>query len=338
MSLRGLSGATRRKTLAGLASALAAGAAGLRTARAATSWRMTTEYPASAISGEGIATFGRLLAERSGGRLAVEPVFDAKSGVTSADTIAAIRDGRIEAGDAFGGGLGTRYPLFGLSSLPFVAASIADARRLADLARPAYGRLLAAERAHLLFATPWPPTGLWSKDPVSGLADLRALSVRTYDDVSTRVLEAAGARARNITFSEAMPKLRAGEINAVLSSGDGGAGRRLWDLLPHFTEITYALPLSFALVGEATYGALDPDLRAAVDATAADTEARQWSAIRTRLDENYARMRANGVTIATAPSPEMMAALRSASAGAIEAWRGSAGPEGAAALDAFLRG
>jgi len=39
-----------------------------------------------------------------------------------------------------------------------------------------------------------------------------------------------------------------GEIDAVLSSGDGGAGRKLWDHLPHFSEINYAIPLSFTTV------------------------------------------------------------------------------------------
>ncbi|MFX8215067.1 hypothetical protein ABTL18_19655, partial [Acinetobacter baumannii] len=71
----------------------------------------------------------------------------------------------------------------------------------------------------------------------------------------------------------------------------------LWQFLPHFSEVNYALPISLATVNLAAYEALPTDLRAIVDDAAAETERRQWSAIRTRLEENYARMRANGVTI-----------------------------------------
>jgi hypothetical protein len=39
-----------------------------------------------------------------------------------------------------------------------------------------------------------------------------------------------------------VPRLRAGELDAVLSSGDGGAGARLWEVLPHFTALDYASP------------------------------------------------------------------------------------------------
>ena len=47
---------------------------------------------------------------------------------------------------------------------------------------------------------------------------------------------ARGRTGRNL-FNEVVGKLEAGEINAVLSSGDGGAGRSLWKYLDHFSEI-----------------------------------------------------------------------------------------------------
>jgi len=47
----------------------------------------------------------------------------------------------------------------------------------------------------------------------------------------------------SLSFADTMPKLVDGSINAVLSSGDGDAGRELWQFLPYFSEITYALPI-----------------------------------------------------------------------------------------------
>jgi TRAP-type C4-dicarboxylate transport system substrate-binding protein len=305
----------------------------LTSARAQTVWEMATEYPASAMPGEGVATFARLVGEKSGGRLTVNASFDATKG-KSAEILAAVREGRLQAGDAFAGALGTLDPVFGLSSLPFLTPSLEAAKTLAAQARTAYAETLARHGQRLLYTTPWPPTGLWAKRAVLTPDDMRQLSVRTYDDTSTAVLQAVGAKAVNLSFADAMPKLREGAVDAVLSSGDGGAGRRLWDFLPHFTAINYAIPLSLATVSNAAFAALPADLQGTIEAAAAETETRQWSAIGARLEQNYARMRANNVTIHTEIGAELRAALRQAAAGAIDDWRRKAGPAGAAVLDA----
>ncbi|MGX7708632.1 TRAP transporter substrate-binding protein [Methylobacterium sp. Gmos1] len=298
-------------------------------------WRMPTEYPASTMPGEGLATFARLVAERSGGRLAVAPSYDAAAGLRSGAMIAAVSAGTVEAADAFTGPLAAVDPIFGLSSLPFLATSIAQAKALSDIARPAYARALAARGQRLLYVTPWAPSGVWSRHALTGAADLKNLKIRTYDAVSTAVLTAAGARAVNLSQADAIPQVKAGAVDAMLSSGDGGVGRRLWEQLPHFTAVQYAMPLSIAVVSGSAYEALPEALRQAVDAAAAETEARQWAAIRTRLDENFSRMRQNGVAIADPPEPSITAALAKAGEVAVAAWMGETGPEGARILAAY---
>ncbi|MGX5733760.1 TRAP transporter substrate-binding protein [Bosea thiooxidans] len=308
---------------------------GAGTATAQTSWEMPTEYPETAIPGEGVATFAKLVNERAGGRLTIRPSFDAKRGIKSAQMIAAVQKGEVAAGDAFAGALGAVDPLFGLSSLPFLATSIADARRLTDLARPAYEKRLKGFGQKILYTTPWPASGIWSKAPLDSAAALSGLPIRTYDATSTAVMKAAGANAANLSFADAMPKVKDGSVAAVLSSGDGGAGRNLWDFLPHFTEVNYAMPISLATVNLTAYEALPADLRQVVDEAAKETEQRQWAAIRTRLDENYARMRANKVVIRTDVPPDLAQALAKAGRGVVDEWRRSAGADGAALLDQY---
>lgn len=306
-------------------------------ASAQTIWEMPTEYPATAIPGEGVATFAGIVNEKSGGRLTIKPSFDAARGIKSAAMIAAVQKGEVAAGDAFAGALGAVDALFGLSSLPFLATSIADARKLTDLARPAYDRKLAGFGQKILYTTPWPASGIWSKEALSAPTALAGLPIRTYDATSTAVMNAAGAKASNLSFADAMPKVKDGSVTAVLSSGDGGAGRNLWDFLPNFAEVNYALPISLATINLAAYEALPADLRKVVDDAAEATEQRQWTAIRTRLDENYTRMRANKVTILTDVPPAVAKALADAGKGVIDDWREKAGPDGAAVLDAYRK-
>ena len=186
----------------------------------------------------------------------------------------------------------------------------------------------------LLYATPWPATGIWSRRPLPGPEALEGLRVRTYDAAGTAVLRAAGAAPAQISFADAVPRLRAGELDAVLSSGDGGAGARLWEVLPHFTALGYASPLSLALCGTAALDALPGPAHAAVAQAARETEARQFAAIGTRLAENEARMRANGVEVAPAPA-ELRAALARAAKPVVAEWVARAGAEGEAILAAY---
>ena len=152
------------------------------------------------------------------------------------------------------------------------------------------------------------------------------------------MFSSVGAKAALISFSDTMPKLVDGSLDAVLSSGDGGAGRKLWEYLPYFSEITYSLPLSVASVNKAAYDGLSQDQRAAVDAASRETETELWLALSTRLQENYARMRQNGVTIDSNPAPAIIAALQAGAAVAQRGWCGRSGPICAQILDAFKAG
>jgi TRAP-type C4-dicarboxylate transport system substrate-binding protein len=129
------------------------------------------------------------------GTLAPQPTFDASAGIKSAQMPAAIRDGKLQAGDAFGGALGEVDPIFLLSSLPFVATSVDKAHRLADLARADYAQAFES-RASTCLLSPWPPTGLWTHKPVGTLDDLRTLSVRAYDERPPTSCAPRGQRRR----------------------------------------------------------------------------------------------------------------------------------------------
>jgi TRAP-type C4-dicarboxylate transport system substrate-binding protein len=293
---------------------------------AVTTLQMATEYPATSMPGQGVATFAELVAKKTNGTLVIEPSYDAAKGFKSADMVDAVQSRKIDAGDAFAGGLSNNYPIFGVSSLPFLADSLKKARGLNRAALPTYEKFLSDHGQKLLYTTPWPASGIWSKTPIRSVDDLKALTIRTYDSTSQEVMSKAGAKAVNISFSDAMPRIAAGDVNAVLSSGDGGAGRKLWQYLPVFTEINYAMPISVATMNLAAYKALDARARKAVDAAAMETDAAQWKRIEGRLQENYDTMRKNGVTIDTKLAPDVKKALQEAAAHSVSDWSAKNAP------------
>jgi TRAP-type C4-dicarboxylate transport system substrate-binding protein len=296
-------------------------------------WKMATEYPESNISGVGLATFGKLLASNTQGSVTTVNGFDNEMKTSSGEMLRAAQDRRIDGGDAFAGPLEASDPIFGLSSLPFVVQSVDVAREVSTRARPLYERALAARGLKLLYITVWPPTGIWSDQPLKNVEDLRALSVRTYDYNSAEVMRTVGATAEYLPFNEAIAKVREHKLNAILTSGDGGAGRKLWDDLRHFTPINYAIPISIAFVRQDDFEALPKEAQDQVEAAAAETGKRQLELLANRTAENYQRMRSNGVSIDEPAPPAVIAALKKAGSGPIAAWQTKVSADAVAILD-----
>jgi len=116
----------------------------------------------------------------------------------------------------------------------------------------------------LLYPSPWPPTGIWGQ-----AADERAprrskaCASATYDVNGTVTFKALGAAPEQISFTDAVKKLTSGEIQAVLSSGDGGAGRAaVGTIFDHFTaDQLRHVPLSMVTINLDVWKQLSPTLQ-----------------------------------------------------------------------------
>lgn len=302
-------------------------------AMAQVNWRMTTEYPENNISGIGLTTFADRVAARTNGFVTVTNAFDNQLKISSGEMPRAALEDRIAGGDAFAGALSGLDPVLGFSTLPFLVQSVDIARAANARARPLYEKALAARGLKLLYLTIWPATGLWSDRPLAGAGDLPKLNLRAYDANSSEVMKAAGANAQFLPMDKALAGLKEHQLNAFLTSGDGGAGRKLWDFLPYFTAINYAMPVSIAFVRTEAFVALPEPMQREVLGAAAETEQSQFALLAHRTTENYARMRDNDVNIAEPAPQSLVAALRTAATGTITAWEAQAGADAAAIVE-----
>ena len=296
-------------------------------------WQMTTEYPQNNISGIGLTTFADRVAARTNGFVTVTNAFDNELKINSGEMPRAALDGRIAGGDAFAGALSGLDHVLGLSTLPFLVRSVDVARAANSRARPLYEKALAARGLKLLYVTIWPATGLWSEQALEGADDLPKLNLRAYDTNSSEVMRAAGSNAQFLPMDAALAGLREHRLNAFLTSGDGGAGRKLWDFLRYFTAINYAMPVSIAFIRSDAFAALSEPMQREILAAAAETEQSQYALLAHRTSENYTRMRDNGVRIAEPAPASLVAALRNAATNAIAAWETQAGAEATAIVE-----
>lgn len=287
--------------------------------------RLINEYPATSVTAAADLQFAASVRQLAGDTLAIDTLQEAQNPFKGNAQVGAVSDRKVEMATLFAGIIGASDPFFLLSSLPFTVSDFEQAKTLAGCAQPAVEQHLRKLNAHLLYVTPWPPSGIWSATPLTELATLRALRIRTYDENSRAVFEQVGAQSVNLPFSAVPAKLAAGELNAVLSSGDGGAGNRLWEQLSNFSAVSYSIPLSYTVINQDVWQQLKPEQQAILTEAARRTAASSWSGVKDRIAGNYARMRDHKMTLDLAPPQEIQDSLRAAAKSQVSAWQQKAG-------------
>ncbi|QPC43274.1 TRAP transporter substrate-binding protein [Kaustia mangrovi] len=299
-------------------------------------WDMPNEYNATSIHALGDKYFADALSQKTDGEITITHHFGGSLGYKSVDQFDAVADGAVPIADTFVGPLSGIDPMFLLSSLPFVASSIDEAKLLWEVARPYYEKIFEENNQKLLYASPWPPSGIWSKTPVIAPGDVKTLKIRTYDANGTITFRDVGAAPIQLSWADVVPQLNTGGIGAVLTSADGGAAASLWEYLSDFSEVNYASPLNMTHMNLDVFNALTPEQQEAVLEAAEETTEHQWQLVRERRVGNYDTMRENGMNVHVDDvSPELLEVLATAGEAAIADWLEKTGETGQKILDEF---
>jgi TRAP-type C4-dicarboxylate transport system substrate-binding protein len=298
---------------------------------------MANEYAPTSIHGENDTFFIQTLEKLSGGRIQITHHPGASLGYKSKDQFDAVTDGALPIADTYVGPLRGIHPIFLLSSLPFMAKTIDDAKVLWTVSVPYYEKVLKESNQILLYASPWPPSGLWAKKPARSLEDIKNLKMRTYDPNGTITFKNAGAAPIQLSWSDVVPQLGTGGIDAVLTSAEGGVSSKFWDLLSHFTEINYSSPLNMIHMNADAFNGLPKDLQKAVRDAASQANDHAWAAAYGRVQQNYKDMKANGMTIVTDAPAGFLDQLAKAGQPAVDGWLKKMGKEGEKILQEYRK-
>lgn len=300
-------------------------------------WDMANEYNDTSIHAEGDKVFAKKLSELTNGAIEITHHFGGSIGFKSKDQLDAVADGALPIADTFVGPLGGINPMFLLPSLPFLTKTPADSRKLYLAAKDAYDEVFAENNQKLLWSSPWPPSGIWAKKPVDSLDALANLKIRTYDANGTITFQEGGAAPIQLSWADVVPQLSTGGIDAVLTSAEGGTNAKFWEQLSHFTEVNYAMPLNLVHINLDVWNDLSDDHKEAVLTAAKAAEDHVWAAVEKRVEENYAEMKANGLTVVTGVDSGYLEALNKAGEKALAEWLDKTGTKGQAILDAYTK-
>ena len=231
-------------------------------------WDMANEYQESSIHGQAQKVFTDTAMEASGGSIVITNHFGGSIGYKSKEHFDAVGDGALPIANTSMGQVAGIEPIFLLSSLPFLVGTADDAQLLWEIARPAYDEVFTRNNQVLLYASPWPPAGVWAKKEITSKDSLAGVKIRAWDASGTSTLINAGAAAIQMSWADVVPQLASGGIDGVLTSAEGGTNAKFWEHLSHFSALNYSMSLNMTHVNKDDWDALSDDQRAALQTAA----------------------------------------------------------------------
>lgn len=303
---------------------------------AATTWDMPSAYGAGNFISKAYVAFGEDVSARTNGELAIT-LHPGGSLYSGGDILRAVREGQVPIGGRFLGAHSQQAPMLGLDTIPFLATTREQSRKLYDVSKDAVNAALVDMGLKLLFAPVWPPQGLFSKKEVKTVADMNGVKFRAYDASTTRLAELMGAVPTQTEASEIAQAFSTGVAESMIASGAIGTWQKIWDYADYYYEVNAWLPKSGVIVNADAWDGLDSATQAAVTEAAAATEAAVWDEMEVQNDGYKATMAENGMTIAP-PSAELQAGLDEIGAKMTDEWIEAAGDAGAAVIEAYRAG
>ena len=302
-------------------------------ALAQTKWDMPVPYPDNNFHTANIVQFAEDIKEATGGELQIT-VHSNGSLFKHPDIKNAVRKGLAPIGEVLGSRLSNEDPIYELDSIPFVATSYEDARKLYDVSKDTIAKKLEEQGLMLLYSVPWPPQGIYTKKEITKVADLEGLKMRAYNPATERLAQLAGALPTQVEVPDVPTAFATGRVEAMITSPSTGVNTQVWDFLSHYNDAKAWLPRNMVFVNKAAFDALPEDQQKAVLEAAATAEKRGWEASVKETEEQTKKLAENGITV-TQPSDELREGLGKIGDTMAEEWAERAGEEGKAILEAY---
>jgi TRAP-type C4-dicarboxylate transport system substrate-binding protein len=321
--------------LRGVAFAVWLAALGGGDAYAQTRWELAANYADSAFHTKNLVQFGKDVEVATNGALTIT-VHPNGTLFKHADIKPAVRDGKAAIGEIFVSLAAAEAPVYGLDSIPFLATSYGEARKLYAAQKPYLEKQLDSEGLRLLFSVPWPPQGIYSRREINSIDDLKGLKFRTYNVMIKRIAELAGAEPTQIEVPDLPAAFASGRVDVMITSASSGVQSKAEEYLTHYYDAQAWLPRNMVFVNQQAFAALSPAAQKAVIDAAASAEERGWKLSVEEMTIKTDALRAAKI-IVVPPSPALKEGLTSIGETISAEWAVSAGADGAAMLAAYRK-
>lgn len=296
-------------------------------------WDMPVPYGDGTHQTQVAKSFAQEVNANSNGKLTIK-VHSGGSLIKHPEIHRAVKSRQVQIGEVFIGRLGNNAPVFKLDNIPFLATDFDSAEKLYTVSKPALAKALAKDSLKLLYTSPWPAQDLYSNKPVTSLADLEGLKMRSYSPTTSRLADLMGTTPVNIPFSDVAQAFTTNAIDAMITSPSTGVNGQSWDYISHFTTVHAWIPKNMMFVNEKVFNRLDKDTQEVILTAAVNAEKKGWALGRKLAVEHTDLLREKGMIVAE-PTEQLQSEMRAIGQTMITQWLDEAGSEGKAIIDAF---
>lgn len=325
----------RKSLMASAGAAALMIAAPMGAANAGEKWDMPAGYSAKNFITQRYVAFAEEVTKNSGGELEVV-VHPGGSLYKASEILRAVRSGQVPLGARYIGAHSKEDPIFGVDTVPFLATDADQAWKLYQASKPELEAALDERGMKLLFTAVWPPQGLFSKKPVSSVANMKNVKFRAYDAGTTRLAQLMGAVPTKTEATEIGQAFSTGVAESMIASGAIGVFRKMWDYVDYYYTVNAWLPKSVVVVNKDAWAKLDDKTKKVVMNAAAKAEKDVWAAMKPTNDGYNKTMADKGINVLE-PSAELKADLQKIGQTMSGEWAEAAGDRGRKVIDAYKK-
>jgi TRAP-type C4-dicarboxylate transport system substrate-binding protein len=308
--------------------ALAAGAA-----QAQLKWDMPTPYADGEFHTRNVRQFAEDVKKATHGGLDLV-VHSNGSLIKHPDILRAASTGQVNVAEFLLGQFSNEDLVFAVDNLPFLAAGYDNAQKLYVAQKPVLEKKLAGRGLVLLFSVAWPGQGIYTKNPLKGVEDLKGTKFRTYSPQTARLAELLGASPTVIQVPEVPQAFATGTISAMITSSATGTSTKAWEFVKNYYMTNAMHPKNAVVVNARAFGRLSDEQKKALTYAASTAETRGWAMSKVRELEANELLAKNGMTVHK-PDAAMMKAFGKVGDQMTGEWLKAAGADGEAILKSY---
>ena len=245
-----------------------------------------------------------------------------------------VQQGVVQAGEMLVAAIGNEDPLFEVDSVPFLASSFDQSEKLWKATRPFLAERLDKQGIVLVYGSPWPPQGIYTKKPVEQLSDLAGVRFRAYSPATSRLVSLMGAVPTTVQTPEVPQAFSTGIIDAMLTSPATGVDSQAWDYVKYYYDAQVFIPQSFVIINKRAFQRLPENVQKAVLEAGERAEQRGWAMSREQTSKLTQTMADKGMVVGQL-SEKLAGELHAIGQTMTEEWLKKAGADGQKLLDTY---
>lgn len=294
-----------------LALGLALAVAATSAAKAQTVFKAADIHPDGYPTVEAVIHMGKLLDERTKGRLKIQEFNNAVLGGEK-DTIEQTQFGVIDFNRVSSAQFNNVVPETKVYGLPFLFRSVDHMRKTVD--GPIGEEILAAFEAKGVVALCYYDSGarsFYTKKPIAKLADMKGMKIRVQQsDMWVAMMQAFGANPTPMAFGEVYSAIQTGVVDGAENNWPSYESSRHFEVAKYYTLTEHSLQPEVLVMSKKSWDKLSADDQKLIRQAAKESVVKMRELWDAREKTSEAKVRAAGSVVSTVEKGEFQAAMK----------------------------